>query len=143
MKRNLQGYEGLAGYRSDRRSSSPPRSALLCEMIFISDEFHRSGVFFVALVNTTAGDPMNKFGTLITSALLTFGIAAGAMAANAPTAATTMAADTPAAGGTGTATATPKPKHKSHSGTSHSGTSHSGTSKSKKPATSATPTTTK
>jgi hypothetical protein len=36
----------------------------------------------VPLANTTAGDPMNKSGTLITSALLTFGIAAAAMAAD-------------------------------------------------------------
>jgi hypothetical protein len=41
---------------------------------------------------------MNKSGTLITSALLTFGIAAAAMAANSPKATATMAADTPAAG---------------------------------------------
>jgi hypothetical protein len=37
---------------------------------------------------------MNKSGTLITSALLTFGIAAAAMAANSPQATATMAADT-------------------------------------------------
>jgi hypothetical protein len=37
---------------------------------------------------------MNKSGTLITSALLTFGIAAAAMAANSPKATATMAADT-------------------------------------------------
>ncbi|MGO9512227.1 MAG: hypothetical protein ACLP2F_01115 [Steroidobacteraceae bacterium] len=79
---------------------------------------------------------MNKFGTLITSALLTFGIAAGAMAANAPTAATTMAADTPAAGGTGTAT-TPPAKSGKSSGKHHS--SKGGTSKAKKPATPAAP----
>jgi hypothetical protein len=41
---------------------------------------------------------MNKSGTLITSALLTFGIAAAAMAANSPKATATMAADTPAGG---------------------------------------------
>ena len=37
---------------------------------------------------------MKKSGTLITSALLTFGIAAAAMAANSPMATATMAADT-------------------------------------------------
>jgi len=37
---------------------------------------------------------MNKSGTLITSALLTFGIAATAMAANSPDATTTTAAAT-------------------------------------------------
>lgn len=37
---------------------------------------------------------MNKSGTLITSALLTFGIAATAMAANSPISTTTTAADT-------------------------------------------------
>ena len=68
-------------------------------MIFISVEFHGSGVFFVALLNTTAGDPMNKSGTLITSALLTFGIAAAAMAANSPKATATMVADTTQAPG--------------------------------------------
>ena len=41
---------------------------------------------------------MNKSGTLITSALLTFGIAAGAMAADMPKTAAPMAADTPACG---------------------------------------------
>jgi hypothetical protein len=38
----------------------------------------------MALVNTTGGDPMNKSGTLIIIALLTFGIAAAAMAADTP-----------------------------------------------------------
>ena len=38
---------------------------------------------------------MNKSGTLITSALLIFGITAAAMAANSPNATTTTAADTP------------------------------------------------
>ncbi len=45
-----------------------------------------------------AGDPMTKSGTLITSALLTFGIAAAAMAADMPKSAAPMAADTPACG---------------------------------------------
>ena len=39
---------------------------------------------------------MNKSGTLIISALLTFGLAAGAMAADMPKSAAPMAADTPA-----------------------------------------------
>jgi hypothetical protein len=42
---------------------------------------------------------MNKSGTLITSALLTIGIAAAAMAANSPKATATMAADTTQAPG--------------------------------------------
>ena len=40
---------------------------------------------------------MNKSGTLLTSALLTFGLAAAAMAADMPKAAAPMAADAPAA----------------------------------------------
>jgi len=40
---------------------------------------------------------MNKSGTLITSALLTLGLAAAAMAADLPKSAAPMAADTPAA----------------------------------------------
>ena len=83
-------------------------------MIFISDEIRGSGVFFEALVNTTAGDPMNKSGTLITSALLTFGIAAAAMAADMPKSAAPMAADAPAAGATA-APATSKSSSKHHS----------------------------
>jgi hypothetical protein len=51
---------------------------------------------------------MNKSGTLITSALLTFGIAAAAMAANSPKATATMAADTPAAGAPATPVIGPK-----------------------------------
>jgi hypothetical protein len=54
---------------------------------------------------------MNKSGTLITTALLTFGLAAAAMSADMPKTAAPMAADTPAAG---TATETPKPAKKSH-----------------------------
>jgi hypothetical protein len=81
-------------------------------MIFISDESRRSGVFFEALVNTTVGDSMNKFGILISSAFLTLGLAAGAMAADSPKAAVPMAADTPAAA-TPAADA-PKPAAKKH-----------------------------
>ena len=40
---------------------------------------------------------MNKSGILISSALLTLGIAAGAMAADAPSTAAPMSADAPAA----------------------------------------------
>jgi hypothetical protein len=56
---------------------------------------------------------MNKSGTLITSALLAFGIAAGAMAADAPKSTMAMTADAPAAA-TKTADTTSKPakKHK-------------------------------
>jgi hypothetical protein len=54
---------------------------------------------------------MNKFGTLITTALLTFGLAAAAMSADMPKTAAPMAADTPAAG---TATDAPKPAKKPH-----------------------------
>jgi hypothetical protein len=56
---------------------------------------------------------MKKPGTLIATALLTFGIAAGAMAADMPKTAAPMAADAPAAAATSDA---PKPakKHKKH-----------------------------
>src|ERR1700704_5769120 len=66
-------------------------------MIFISDEIDGSGVFFDSLSIPPFGDLMNKSGTLITSALLTFGLAAAAMAADLPKSAAPMAADTPAA----------------------------------------------
>ena len=49
---------------------------------------------------------MNKSGTLITSALLSLGLAAGAMAADMPKSAAPMAADSPAA-----STDAPAPKH--------------------------------
>jgi len=52
---------------------------------------------------------MNKSGTLITSALLTFGLAA-AMAADMPKAAAPMAADAP--GAAAPATDAPKPAKK-------------------------------
>jgi hypothetical protein len=56
---------------------------------------------------------MNKSGTVIASALLTLGLAAGAMAADMPKSVAPMAADAPAASG---ATEAPKPakKHKKH-----------------------------
>ena len=54
---------------------------------------------------------MNKSGTLLTSALLTLGLAAGAMAADMPKNAAPMAADSPAA--TGSADS-PKPAKKHH-----------------------------
>ena len=54
---------------------------------------------------------MNKSGTLLTSALLTLGLAAGAMAADMPKNAAPMAADSPAA--TSSADA-PKPTKKHH-----------------------------
>ncbi|HMK84439.1 MAG TPA: hypothetical protein VK437_00655 [Steroidobacteraceae bacterium] len=83
-------------------------------MIFISADSRRSGVFFGSLVTTTVGEPMNKSGTLIASALLSIGIAAAAMAADMPKAAAPMAADTPAAGSTDAGTA--KPAGKKHKG---------------------------
>ena len=58
------------------------------------------------------GDLMNKSGTLITSALLTFGLAAAAMAADMPKAAAPMAADAPAAAAPADAPKTAK-KHTS------------------------------
>ena len=57
-------------------------------MIFISAEmpvFRR--ILRSALAHTTFGDLMNKSATLITTALLTFGLAAASMAADAPKAA--------------------------------------------------------
>jgi hypothetical protein len=59
------------------------RRAAVCEMIFISAETSGSGVFFEALVNTTAGEPMNKSGMLIATALLSVGFAAASIAADA------------------------------------------------------------
>ena len=56
---------------------------------------------------------MNKSGTLIVSALLTLGLAAGAMAADMPKTAAPMAADAPAA--TMKTTDTAKPAKKKHS----------------------------
>jgi len=55
---------------------------------------------------------MNKSGTLITSALLTFGIAAAAMAADMPKAAAPMAADAPAAAAPAADAAKPATKKK-------------------------------
>jgi hypothetical protein len=57
------------------------------------------------------GDLMNKSGTLITSALLTFGLAAAAMAADMPKAAAPMAADAPAAAAPSTDAQKPAKKH--------------------------------
>jgi hypothetical protein len=55
---------------------------------------------------------MNKSGTLLTSALLTLGLAAGAMAADMPKNAAPMAADSPAASGSADAPKTAKKHHK-------------------------------
>jgi hypothetical protein len=55
---------------------------------------------------------MNKSGTLIASALLTLGFAAGAMAADMPKTAAPMSADAPAASSTTTSTSKPAKKHK-------------------------------
>jgi hypothetical protein len=54
---------------------------------------------------------MNKTGTLISSALLTFGLAAAAMAADMPKSAAPMAADTPAAGAPAADAQKPAKKH--------------------------------
>jgi hypothetical protein len=61
-------------------------------MIFISDDFHGSGVFSGSLVNPFVGDPMIK---LIASAVLSIGIATAAMAADTPS--TGSSASAPAA----------------------------------------------
>ena len=50
-------------------------------MLFMSDDWRGSGVFSASLVNPFVGDSMIK---LIASALLSFGIAAAAMAADTP-----------------------------------------------------------
>jgi hypothetical protein len=55
---------------------------------------------------------MTKSGTLIISALLTMGLAAGAMAADMPKTAAPMSADAPAASGTAGETSKPAKKHK-------------------------------
>ncbi|MGO9991720.1 MAG: hypothetical protein ACLPTF_04290 [Steroidobacteraceae bacterium] len=55
---------------------------------------------------------MTKSGTLIISALLTMGLAAGAMAADMPKTAAPMSADAPAASGTTTTTPKSGKKHK-------------------------------
>jgi hypothetical protein len=56
---------------------------------------------------------MNRPGTLFTSALLTFGLAAAAMAADMPKGAAPMAADAPAAAAPADATK-PAKKHRRH-----------------------------
>ncbi|MGA2838754.1 MAG: hypothetical protein ABSG18_01050 [Steroidobacteraceae bacterium] len=55
---------------------------------------------------------MTKSGTLIISALLSMGLAAGAMAADMPKTAAPMSADAPAASGTTTTTPKSGKKHK-------------------------------
>ena len=55
---------------------------------------------------------MTKSGTWIISALLTMGLAAGAMAADMPKTAAPMSADAPAASGTTTTTPKSGKKHK-------------------------------
>ncbi|MGO8856245.1 MAG: hypothetical protein ACLQO1_11105 [Steroidobacteraceae bacterium] len=55
---------------------------------------------------------MTKSGTLIISALLTMGLAAGAMAADMPKTAAPMSADAPTASGTTTTTPKSGKKHK-------------------------------
>jgi hypothetical protein len=53
-------------------------------MIFISVERRGYRVFFARSFHTPFGEIMKKSAALITSAFLTFGLAAGAMAADAP-----------------------------------------------------------
>ena len=55
---------------------------------------------------------MNKSGTLLTSALLTLGLAAGATAANMPKNTAPMAADSPAATTSADSTKPAKKHHK-------------------------------
>jgi len=55
---------------------------------------------------------MNKSGILIASALLTMGLAAGAMATDMPKSAAPMAADAPAASGATADAPKPKKHHK-------------------------------
>jgi hypothetical protein len=76
-------------------------------MIFMSSDFPGSGVFSASLVRPFVGDPMIK---LIASALLSFGIAAAAMAADTPSSTTGSSASAPAA-----SSSTSKSSHK-HSG---------------------------
>ena len=57
---------------------------------------------------------MNKSGIVIASALLTLGLAAGALAADMPKRAAPMSADAPAASGAMSDTAKPAKKHKKH-----------------------------
>ena len=57
---------------------------------------------------------MNKSGTLIVSALMSLGLAAGSMAADMPKSAAPMSADAPAASGAMSDTAKPAKKHKKH-----------------------------
>jgi len=77
-------------------------------MIFMSAEIIRSSVCFLSLFNTPVGDFMKKSGTLIVSALLTFGLAAGVMAADTP------AAAAPAAAAASPAASMDAPKAKHH-----------------------------
>jgi hypothetical protein len=55
---------------------------------------------------------MNKSGTLLTSALLTLGLAAGAMAADMPKNTAPMAADSPSASSADAPKTTAKKHHK-------------------------------
>ena len=67
-------------------------------MIVMSAEFPEHRVFLALVLHTPVGDIMNKSGTMLTAALLTFGLAAGVMTADAQqTAAPAAAATTPAA----------------------------------------------
>jgi hypothetical protein len=88
-------------------------------MIFMSHDSRGSGVFSASLVNLFVGDAMFK---LIASALLSFGIAAAAMAADTPSS-TGSSASAPAA-----SSSSSKSAHK------HSGKKSGKTSKKSTPA---------
>jgi hypothetical protein len=78
-------------------------------MIFIWPKTPLSVVFFAALKPTPPfGDLMKKSATLISTALLAFGLAAASMAADAPKTGTPAAADSSAP-----ATSTKSAKHTS------------------------------
>lgn len=84
--------------------------AAVCEMIFISVDLGRFRVFYALQFKPPVGALMNKSGTLIVTALLSLGLAAGAMAGEVSKAAAPVAADAPAA-----ASSAPKSTTKKHS----------------------------
>jgi hypothetical protein len=85
-------------------------------MIFIWVEWRYLRVFYALNFKPPVGATMNKSGTLIVSALLSLGLAAGAMAGEVSKAAAPVAADAPAAD----ASSAPKSTTKKHSTKKHS-----------------------
>jgi hypothetical protein len=85
--------------------------AAVCEMIFISVDLRRFRVFYALQFKPPVGALMNKSGTLIVTALLSLGLAAGAMAGEVSKAAAPVAADAPAAA----SSSAPKSTTKKHS----------------------------